>query len=104
MVVFDIQDSAHQRWQSVLSGTPCQITLRWLPRIAHWTLSIDIRGERKVTGRLIVKGRDLLQPYNLGIGIIFAAGSADLTRQSLISGDVRLYHASRAEWNDLLSA
>lgn len=102
--MFDIRDSAHQRWQSVLSGTPCEITLRWLPHIHHWTLTINVRGARVVTNRLVVKGRDLLQPYNLGIGVVFSAGNAELTRQSLIAGDVRLYHASRTEWHGLLSA
>lgn len=104
MIVFDIRDSAHQRWQSVLGGVPCEITLRWLPHIQHWTLTMDIRGARVVTNRLVVKGRDLLQPYNLGLGVIFAAGQSEITRASLIAGDVRLYHASQAEWHDLLSA
>jgi len=104
MIVFDIIDAPYQRWQSVLGSVPVRITLRWMPKIEKWTLTIDIAGVRRVTNRIVVKGRDLLAPYNLGIGVIFAGGLADLTRDSLPAGDVRLYHASREEWDAALAS
>jgi len=88
----------------VLGNTPVQITLRWMPIIAKWTLTLDISGQRRVTNRIIVKGCDLLQPYRLGLGVIVAGGSADLTRDSLPAGDVRLYHATQEEWNAALAS
>src|SRR5690606_42032941 len=77
------------RSHTVLSATQYHCTELSFPR----RRSSDL-------GRRIVTGIDMLAPFNLGIGAMFALAEKDGAvpdRNNLPRGIVRLYHASEAE-------
>jgi len=100
MIEFSIIDEADQQFATVLEGRRVTIRLRYNVTIDRWSFDLAIDDQPVLTGRRIVTGIDMLAPFNLGIGAMFALAEKDGAvpdRNNLPRGIVRLYHASEAE-------
>ncbi len=100
MIEFSIIDEADQQFATVLDGRRVTIRLRYNVTTDRWNMDLSIDDQPVLTGRRVVTGIDLIEPFNFGIGAIFAlpekAGEVP-DRNNLPRGIVRLYHASEAE-------
>lgn len=100
MIVFKIIDAADQQFGTIINNRRVTIRLRWNLTSGRWSFDLAIDDLPVLTGRRIVTGIDLLSPFGLGIGAIFALpavlGSLP-GRSELPGGDVRLYQASQEE-------
>lgn len=102
MIKFRIEDQPDQQFSAILERRRVTLRLRYNVTSARWSFDIAIDDVPVLHGRRIVTGVDLLKPFNLGIGVIFAA-SANLDREtapdltSLVDGSVNLYQTTVAE-------
>lgn len=102
MKEFRVIDSPDQQFGAVLSGRRCTIRLRYNPTSRRWTLDLALDDQFILHGRRLVTGVDLLAPFDLGVGKLFAledkAGvTLEPAYEELIKGLVKLYHATDAE-------
>ena len=100
MTRFEIIDAADQQFSAILNNRRVTIRLRWNAFVTRWMFDLAIDDVPVINGRRVVSGLDLLAPFKLGIGVIFAApvtGGTQPDRQALPKGTVRLYHATQAE-------
>ncbi len=97
-----IIDAADQQFGMILNKRRVTMRVRFNVTTDRWSFDLSVDDLPKVHGRRIVTGVDLLEPYDLGLGMIFALANAgdDPTRTALPSGLVRLYHASPDEVNE----
>jgi hypothetical protein len=95
-----ISDPA-QSFSTVLSGRTCSFTLRYSTWSNRWSFDLTIDGVTMLQGRRIVLGVDLLAPFSLDIGKLFAVDWEDKGvepgRTELPSGQVRLLHYDEAD-------
>lgn len=97
---FDIIDVADQQFGAIITNQRVTIRVRYNPTSDRWSFDVSIDDVPILRGRRIVEGVDLLAPFGLGIGVIFAAATGAGTlpdRAALPAGTVRLYHASDDE-------
>ena len=100
MQEFIVTDAADQRWTAILGGRRCTIRLRYNTVVDRWFMDLSIDDAPILQGRKIVLDVDLLAPFDLGVGALFAsANGADIEpgRSELPGGIVRLYHATAEE-------
>lgn len=106
MIQFNIADHADQEFSAVLSQRRVTIRLRHNPIVDRWSFDIAVDGAPVLHGRRIVTGVDLLEPFELGVGAVFALSEgAHHTpgRSQLPAGLVRLYHADEGELDAAIS-
>lgn len=96
-----IIDAPSQAFTTTLAGKRCDFVVNYSTWAARWFFDLDVDGVRVLSGRKIVLGVDLLQPFGLGIGSLIAAPWGDEEvepgRTELPSGRVRLFHYDPAE-------
>jgi hypothetical protein len=100
VIQFNISDAADQQFATILNGRRVTIRLRYNVTSEHWSMDLSVDDQPVLRGRRVVTGVDLLQPFRLGIGAIFAwPQRPDLSpnRNNLPRALVGLYHASAAE-------
>lgn len=100
MEVFRILDQADQQFGTVIAGRRVTIRVRYNPTSDRWSFDLSIDDQPVLHGRRIVTGVDLLAPFGLGLGVIFAAAvtpGAVPDRQGMPAGTVKLFHASEDE-------
>lgn len=99
MIEFQIADHANQRFATVLNGKRVTLNLWYAVFNDRWSIDVSIDAEPVLTGRKIVPGVDLLEAFDLGIGVIFAWSEQgkDPGRDELPQGLVKLYHTTREE-------
>lgn len=99
MIMFRPFRSVKQKSSLILAGR--RVSFRfWYNQVSErWSFDVALDGADVVTGRRIVTGVDLLAPFNLGIGAVFALSTngEEPTRDALMNGTVRLYHATQEE-------
>jgi hypothetical protein len=100
MQQFQILDQADQQFGSIINNRRITLRLRYNVTIDRWSFDLSVDDKPVIHGRRIVTGIDLLKPFNLGLGMIFAL-SHDVTavpdRKSLPLSIVKLFHASEEE-------
>lgn len=100
MIEFRILDEPRQKFSVLLNRRRVTFELWYSITSKRWSMDLAIDGAPVLHGRRIVTGVDLLAPFNLGIGILFAfpevAGAAP-DREALPLGIVRLYHITQEE-------
>lgn len=106
MIEFQIRDQAHQKFSVILNRRRVTMKLWYSTYNDRWSMDISIDGEPVLTGRRIVTGSDLLAPFNLGIGVIFAfsEGNNEPGRDQLPQGLVKLYHTTQEEIDATVAA
>ena len=99
MIQFSITDHADQKTATIINNKRVSIRFRYNPSIDRWAFDLSVDGEAVLHGRRIVTGSDLIAPFGLGIGRIFAhsATDAEPTRDNLINGTVKLHAATEEE-------
>lgn len=100
MVEFDIIDAADQQFATIMNGRRVTLRLRYNVTTDRWNLDISIDDLPVLTGRRVVTGVDLIEPFDLGIGAIFALPEKPglvPDRNALPRGLVKLYHATADE-------
>lgn len=100
MNVFNVVDYADQQFGTIINQRRVTIRLRYNGTIDRWSFDLSIDNLPVLTGRRVVTGVDLLKPFNLGLGMIFAVAvtpGAVPDRAALPAGTVRLYQASDEE-------
>lgn len=106
MNLFEIADLPDQQFATVFDGQRVTIRLRYNVTWDRWSLDLSIDDLPVLQGRKIVTGVDLLKPFNLGVGIIFAAAvtpGAVPNKDSLPNGTVRIYQTTEDEINAAIS-
>ncbi|MEP9376211.1 hypothetical protein ABLE91_05835 [Aquabacter sp. CN5-332] len=91
-----ITNAARQRFITTLNGRSCQFDVNFNVTTQRWSFDLEIEGTLVLAGRRIVLGVDLLEPFKLGLGQIFAVAwtpGALPDREGLPSGAVRLINA-----------
>lgn len=107
MLALNIIDAADQQFGAVLADRRVTLRVRYNPTSGRWSLDLAIDDVPVLHGRRIVPGVDLLKPFKLGIGSIFAVPiveGAEADRENLPSGAVRLFHATQDEIDAAISA
>ena len=100
MKQFSIIDAPDQQFAVILNNRRVTIRLRYNSTTDRWSMNLAIDDLPVLYGVRIVTGVDLLEPFNLGIGCIFALATnagQNPDREGLPSGRVRLYHATIEE-------
>ena len=100
MIMFKIVDSADQQFSAIVGTNRVTLRLRWNLTSGRWSLDVAIDDLPILTGRRVVSGVDLLAPFGLGIGAIFALPAVPGAlpgRTELPDASVRLYHATQDE-------
>lgn len=99
MILFPILDEADQQFGAIMSGRRCTLRLRYNPTTDRWSFDLSIDNLPVLYGRRLVRGVDLLAPFNFGIGALFVWGPNDEVpnRQALPNGVVGFYSATDAE-------
>lgn len=96
-----VTDAPDQEFTTILNGIRCTIRLRWNVFGKFWSFDLWVRDRLAILGRRVVLGTDLVQPFDLGIGAIFAGDfegkGAKADRTSLPERRVRLYQADPSE-------
>lgn len=108
MTEFEIANEADQQFATILENRRVSFRLRYSETSDRWSLDLSVDDLPVLMGVRIVTGVDLLSPYNLGLGILFALPSAEddapPNRTNLPSGVVRLYHTTDEEVEATLAA
>ena len=106
MIEFPILDEADQQFGAVLNNRRVTLRVRYNTTTDRWSLDVSIDNTPVLHGRRVVAGVDLLLPFSLGIGAVFAVPVKDgevPNRAGLPGGRVKLYHASEAEIGEALA-
>lgn len=88
-----ILSTPSQEFSTVLNGQDCQFKVQYNRWNDRWSFDLTINDELKLSGRRIVIGTDLIQPFDLGIGELWAFRTnegAEPDRTQLPDGLVRL--------------
>lgn len=107
MIQLDILDESKQKFSLILNDQRVTIQLWYSATSDRWSFDLALDGDWVLNGRKIVTGVDLIAPFQLGIGVLFAAAEkpgAVPDRTSLPLGLVRLYHATQEEVDAAVSA
>ena len=106
MIEIDVLDESKQKFSLILDGRRVTVQLWYSTADDRWSFDLALDGDPVLTGRKLVTGIDLLAPFNLGIGALFAYSDTDAlpTRDALPRGLVRLYHATQEEFDAAVSS
>lgn len=107
MIEFPIIDTADQQFGVIMNTRRVTIRVRYNPTVDRWSFDLSVDDTPVLYGRRIVTGVDLLAPFRLGLGALFAVATAaglNPDRQGLPSRLVRLYTASPEEVEDARAA
>lgn len=102
MIEFPVIDAADQQFGAYLNRRRVTFRLRYNPTSDRWSFDLSLDDQPVLHGRRITTGVDLLAPYNLGIGRLYALAPGpnaqiEPDRRALPDGLVRLYHMSDEE-------
>ena len=93
---FRITDSADQQFDAILNGKRVTIRLRYNPSALRWFMDVSISATPVLNGRRVVSDVDLLEPFNLGIGVIFCGNGtigSEPSYENLVNGNVGVFNA-----------
>lgn len=95
MITFKISTEPDQQFATILNDRRVTLRLRYNVTTDRWSLDLSIDDLPVLTGRRIVCGVDLLEPFDFGIGMLIAVpikeGSVP-SLDDLPNGNVKLFH------------
>lgn len=101
-----LTDAPDQEFSTILNGRRCRLRFRYSPTTERFSFDLDIGDVPAIRGRRVVLGVDLLAPFGLGIGRIFAAdyeGKGALpTKAAIAERRVRIFHITEDELAEAL--
>lgn len=106
MIEFNIIDEPKQKFSVLLNRRRVTFTLWYNQTNDRWSFDLALDNAPVLHGRKIVTGVDLLAPYNLGIGVLFAFSDTDQApnRENLPLGIVKIYHTTQEEIDAAVAA
>jgi len=101
MQEFVLTDAADQEFTTLIAGQRCTFRFRYNVTSDRWSFDMKIGETQVITGRRVVLGIDLIKPFCLGVGAIFAVdyegnGNAP-DRTAIPERRVRIYQADPEE-------
>lgn len=102
MISFRINDQPDQQFSLILNRRRVTMRLVFNQTTDRWSFDLSIDDEPVLHGRRVVLGVDLLQAFDFGIGVIFAAAivpGALPDRVQLANGSVKLFQTTQEEIN-----
>ncbi|QJD54324.1 hypothetical protein [Aminobacter phage Erebus] len=102
-----ISNDADQQFGLILNNRRVTMRVRYNVTTDRWAFDLSVDDQPVLYGRRIVTGVDLLAPFALNIGAIFAVSTAAgdvATRDALPAGLVRLYHVSDEELDQYVAS
>lgn len=108
MIELSVEALPDQQFATIFENRRVTLRLLWNVSADTWSLDVSVDDLPVLHGREIVTGSDLLRSIvsQVDLGVLFAAivtpGSAP-DWVGLTTGGVRLYHASRAEYDGSVS-
>lgn len=106
MIEIKVVDEPKQKFSLLLNGRRVTFLL-WFSGVTNrWSFDLSLDNGPVIRGRRIVTGVDLLAPFGLGIGVLFAFSEtgAEPTRENLPLGIVKLYHTTQEEIDAAVAA
>lgn len=100
MIQFEVRDHPDQQFSTIIGNRRVTLRLRYNVSSDRWSFDLSLDDQPILHGRRIVTGIDLLAPFNLGLGVIFAEAitpGAEPDRAALPAGTVGLFSASDVE-------
>lgn len=98
---FVLTAAPDQEFTTILNLQRCTLRFRWNVWVGRWMFDLRIGSRDAVLGRRVVLGVDLIEPFGLGIGGIFAADyegkGAMPGRTEIAERRIRLFHIDPAE-------
>lgn len=107
MIEIKVRDEPKQKFSVVLNRRRVSFELWYNLTSDRWSMDLAIDGAPVLHGRRIVAGVDLLAPFGLGIGMVFAwpeLPGVVADRFNLPAGNVKLYHTTQEEVDAAVSA
>lgn len=106
MIQLDILDESRQKFSLIFNGQRVTIELWYNNTEDRWCFDLMLDGDPIISGRKIVTGVDLLAPFQLGLGVLFAlsVNGSKPTRDALPLGLVKLYMATQSEIDAAVSS
>lgn len=106
---FILIDSPDQQFEAILEQRRVTLRVRYNTTAKRWTFDLSVDDQPVLHGRRIVRGIDLLAPFDFGIGIIFATEDSptephEPNYANMIEGLVRLYQTTTEEIDAAISA
>lgn len=93
---FPITEAPAQEFSLVVDGRRLRFTLVYNETTKRFALDLAVSDETVLQGRRVVEGRDILAPFNLGLGSLFAAHPAnpgvEPTLENFAAGQISLFH------------
>lgn len=93
---FEITASPDQRFAVTMNGRNVELRLRWNRETEHWSLDLYLDRVAVMVGRRIVPNINLIRRLHLGLGAIWAVGTAQ-GRDVFTDGDLVIYQADPDE-------
>lgn len=106
MIQFKISTDPDQRFSLILNNKRVTFRFRYNTETDRWSFDIALDDVPVLTGRRVVTGVDLIAPFALGIGKLFAVENvpgAVPDRLGLPNGIVRFYQVSDEEYDAAVS-
>lgn len=106
MIEIKIVDEPKQKFSVIINRRRVTFTVWYNQTSDRWSFDLSLDDVPVVHGRRIVTGVDLIAPYDLGIGVLFAYSEtgAEPNRSNLPSGIVKLYHTTQEEIDAAVAA
>jgi len=105
MIEFKISDAADQKFSAIINNRRVTFRFRYNYVSESWFFDLALDGDYVLHGRKIIPNVDLIDPYDFGIGSLFAHSETKVRagRQEMVNGLVRFYQVSEAEKNAALA-
>lgn len=107
MIQFKISHNADQKFALVMNNHRVSFRFWYNPTIDRWSFDLARDDIPVLTGRRVVTGVDLIDPFNLDIGKLFAVEvvpNSKPDREGLPNGSVRLYQVTQGEYDAAIPA
>jgi len=107
MQEFRFVDAADQQFGAILNGRRTTLRFKYNVTANRWSMDLAIDDDWVLHGRRLVLGTDLLGAFEFGVGRLYLLTEKEGDKavpgyDELVSGRVKLYHATDAEveqWN-----
>lgn len=107
MIIIPMIDSADQELGTIINNQRVTFRFRYNTTSDRWSVDVAIDDEYILYGRRLVTGVDILEPFDLGIGVMFVTGHSEFdepNRDNIANNFVNIYCFNREEMDGLTDA
>jgi len=105
MIEFQVNEAARQKFSTVIERRRVTIRIQFNHVANRWFFDLALDGDYVLFGRKVVRNVNLIEPFNFGIGVIFAFSPQDFEaeRDNLANGLVKIYQVDQGELDATLA-